>query len=171
MKKIYWLLLLFMFSPLLSASAAEKTTEVYIFTQKGCPHCANALALLDEMKSDGYPEIVVNEFDMKVQPKYVKKYQEFATAYNINPNGVPVIYIGPKTIIGFQETSIREAIETCHLPISSCVNPNDYVTEQLKNLPLTSTSANPNSSSAIVGWVVLGILVIGGGALIVNKFF
>jgi glutaredoxin len=171
MKKVYWLVFLFMFLPLFNVSAAEKTTEVYIFTQKGCPHCANALALLDEMKTGDYPEIVVKEFDMKVQPKYVKKYQEFATAYNINPTGVPVIYIGQKTIIGFQESSIREAIETCHLPISNCVNPNDYVTEQLKNLPAIPVSNNINSSQSIVGWVVLVILVVGGGALIVNKFF
>ncbi|MEK7159197.1 MAG: glutaredoxin domain-containing protein [Patescibacteria group bacterium] len=171
MKKIYWLIILVMFLPLFNVSATEKTTEVYIFTQQGCPHCANALALLDEMKSSDYPEIVVDEFDMKVQPKYVKKYQEFATAYNINPTGVPVLYIGPKTIIGFQETEIRQALESCHLPISNCINPNDYVAEQLKSLPAIPNSTNPNSPQAMVGWVVLGILVVGGGIVIVNKFF
>lgn len=171
MKKIHWLILLMLLAPLFNVLAADKTTEVYIFTQKGCPYCAKAMALLDEMKKNDYPEINVNEFDLKVHPKYVKKYLEFATAYNINPDGVPVIYIGPKTIIGFQETSIREAIETCHLPISNCLNPNDYVTEQLKNLPSVPDSNNSNSSKTIIGWVVLGVLVVGGGALVINKFF
>lgn len=171
MKKILCLIFLILFLPLFGLSAAEKTTEVYIFTQQGCPYCAKAMALLDEMKKSDYPEINVNEFDMKVHPKYVKKYQEFASAYKISPTGVPVTYVGPKAIIGFEETSLRQAIESCHLPISDCVNPNDYVAEQLKNLPTINQTNSSGTPQEIVGWVILGILVVGGGVLIINKFF
>lgn len=171
MKKIYWLVLLMLLTPLFNLLAADKTTEIYIFTQKGCPYCAKALALFDEMKKGDYSEINVNEFDMKVYPKYVKKYQEFANAYKISPTGVPVTYIGPKAIVGFEETSLRQAIEFCHLPISDCVNPNDFVAEQLKNLPAGDQTNSSGTPQEIVGWVVLGLLVVGGGVLIVNKFF
>ena len=171
MKKLIVIFFLAFFLPLFSAQAEQAPMDVYIFTQTGCPHCAKALSLLEELKNNGYPEIVVHEFDMKAEPTQVKKLIQFANVYKADARKVPVLFIGTKAISGFLENSIKEALEYYHLPVNSYPNPQNIVDEYYKTHPDPIMPAADTAQTAIIGWMVLGVVVVGGGVVVVNKFF
>lgn len=168
MKKTLALMaILFFLIPFIAQAdqTAAKEIPVYIFTQQGCPHCAAILALLDELKNNSYSGIKIYEFDLKAHPEYFSAYQKMAAAYGIDANQVPITYIGGRAIIGEQESTIREAVEYCSLPINECVNPGKYLENILPNLDVNASQ----SKIKFIGWLVIGAIIIGGGIFIAAK--
>jgi hypothetical protein len=79
---------------------------------------------------------------------------------------VPITYIGGRAIIGGQESTFREAVEYCSLPVNECVNPGKY----LGDAPLPNVSdSNVQAKTKFIGWLVIGIIIISAGAFIVTK--
>ncbi|NQT49550.1 hypothetical protein HQ571_02535 [Candidatus Kuenenbacteria bacterium] len=176
MQKIIFLMIAFLLlMPFIGIQAEEEKTaqtiDVYIFTQTGCQYCAKAKELLETLQETEYPEIKVHEFDMKANPKYVKKFDEFNTAYDISPSGVPVTFIGNKSVQGWKENELRQLIEFYHLPTNEYPNPQQIVDDFLKENPDKAPADAPRSPKETLGWVVLGVIVVGGGIFIINKAF
>ncbi|MBI5076783.1 hypothetical protein HZB94_00155 [Candidatus Falkowbacteria bacterium] len=142
-----------------------KSISVYVFTQQGCPYCAEVLSFLEELKQT-YPGIAVFNFDMKIHPEYVNAYAQMAQAYGISTTHVPVTYIGAKAIEGANESTIKEAIEYCFLPVNQCIDPGKYIQEAT---PIENNAAG-KTNQEIVGWVVIGLVTAGGVALLIFKF-
>lgn len=154
-----------------SQSGQDKVTDVYVFSQQGCPYCAKTLSLLEELKSKDYPELKIHSYDMKEHPEYFTKFEEFAKAYGTDINKVPTTFINKTAIAGFRESDLRQMVEYCHLPVNSCVDPAKFVQEKLSQ-PTPVQEEKPFTNTArpeVIGWILIGGIVIGGAIFIFNK--
>ena len=155
----------------LPVSAQDKVTDIYVFSQQGCPYCAKTLSLLEELKSKDYPELKIHEYDMKNHPEYFNKFTEFTKAYNADINKVPTTFINKAAISGFRESDLRQMVEYCHLPVNTCVDPAKFVQEKLSQ-PTPVTEEKPFTNTArpeVIGWILIGGIVVGGAIVIFNK--
>ena len=168
MKKTIYLfvLILLTFGFLQPVLAQNDKMDIFIFTQKGCTYCAQAIELLNKLKNTDYPNIEIHEYDLVQNPKSYKKLVDFSNAYQISTQTVPLIFISDKAIDGFQETNIRSLIDYNYNNLENYQNPEDFVKENLNNNP-----NNPNNSNteSYVGWIVLVVLGIGVVAFVVYK--
>ena len=177
MKKIIFTILagILFLSPITTLAANETTTptpktiDVYIFTQQGCVHCAAVKTLLDEFKQKDYPGLVVHEFDLRTNPEYFQKYLEFGAAYkDLDSNAsVPVTYVGEKSVHGDLLTDVRGIIEICN--IKECKNPQTFVDEYLKANPNVAAQTSGSSNKATIGLVILGVVIVAGVIIFINK--
>ena len=168
-KLIIFIILFIVFVPLAGQANNSSEIKVHIFTQKGCPHCAEALSLLDKLQETN-GDLTVQEYDLVTNPKYYEKFQQFAWAYNVSTNSVPITFVGNKVIKGFNKEKIEQAIENCSLPVVNCPDAASIVAEELDKAeenPLTDAPIDTKNN--IVGWIVIGVIVIGGGIIIINK--
>lgn len=160
-----------LFALAVPAMAQDKATDVYVFSQQGCPYCAKTLTLLEELKSKDYPELKIHEYDMKEHPDYANKFIEFAKAYGADINKVPTTFINKTAIAGFRESDLRQMVEYCHLPVNTCVDPAKFVQEKLSQ-PTPVQDEKPFTNTArpeVIGWILIGGLVVGGAIFIFNK--
>jgi mycoredoxin len=73
-------------------------SNVVIFTESGCPWCAQARQLLGQRSID------YREYSIDSNPDAMKRYAELGEA------GVPVLVIGARKIVGFREAAIIDAL-------------------------------------------------------------
>lgn len=172
MRKSFILLFsIFILTPFFFANAetqsavAGKPVDVYIFTQTGCPHCANAIAFLNNYKATANPNLTIQEFDMVAHREYVGKFFQFAAAYNAPTETVPVVFVGDRFVAGDRLDNLKSLLDDCGA--RACVDPEQYVNDHPTQ---TSTSA-PQTDKSIAGYVVLGVVIVGAGLIVVNKFF
>jgi mycoredoxin len=81
-----------------SAIYAEGGKSVVIFTSSTCPFCKQARALLSGERIDYRDYVIDQSSDSKL------KYE------SLGVNGVPVLFIGGRRIIGYDEKSIRDSL-------------------------------------------------------------
>ena len=167
MKKfIFIFALLLILTPFMPTKAEGNPLEVYIFTQTGCPHCATVLSHLAELQKGKYPTLVVNDFDLRKDPKFYSKYTEFANAYKSTADAVPMTYIGDRLIQGADLEGIDSAIENC--VNTKCQNPEKFVTQYLKDNP-SEKAPGDTSNRSIGGFIILGLIVVAGVVIYINK--
>ena len=73
-------------------------SNVVIFTESGCPWCAQARQLLAQRS------INHREYRIDANPDAMKLYAELGEA------GVPVLLIGARKIVGYREAAIMDAL-------------------------------------------------------------
>jgi cytochrome c biogenesis protein CcdA/thiol-disulfide isomerase/thioredoxin len=110
-KKTLFLLIFIFFLSFFSLKeilAAEKI-EIYFFWGQGCPHCAQEKPFLEELKQK-YPQLEVKDFEVYYSKENQELFQKVAQAYNTQPVGVPMTFIGTDYVIGFgtKETTGKE---------------------------------------------------------------
>jgi glutaredoxin len=163
------ILFIFLFLTAAPALAADVPPfDVVIFTRQGCPHCAAIKAELENLKANTYHQMTITEYDLVLQPDKLSKYIEFANAYNLYDAELPVpmTYIGDKGIKGQFENEVADAVQAC--TIKACVKPDDFVAQYLKDHPVTQPVTSSGSKS-IIGWIVIGVIVVGGVVIFINK--
>ncbi|MEN2985841.1 MAG: glutaredoxin domain-containing protein [Thermodesulfovibrionaceae bacterium] len=80
---------------------------LYFFWADGCPHCAKQKEFLNILKKK-YPQLHIKDYEVWYNPASRQLLQTMAKAYNINPTGVPVTFIGNKALVGFSEKVANE---------------------------------------------------------------
>jgi len=93
----------------ISKSIAAEKVNLYLFWGEGCPHCAKEKNYLAELiKQD--PDIVLHEFEVYKDVEGRSKFVEATEKLNIETNGVPLLIIGDKYLVGFmdEETTGKE---------------------------------------------------------------
>lgn len=85
-----------------SVEEDSEKVQVYFFYGEGCPHCAKEDAFLETML-DKYPELEVKKFETYNTPENWYFYQAMAAAYNISANGVPGMFVGEQSWVGFSD--------------------------------------------------------------------
>jgi len=157
------LFLLFVFIP--SAKAENEKINVIIFTQTGCAYCAKTLAHLDELKKNQYPELEVTEYDLRRDPNYYQTFLNYQNAYGEKADGTPVLFIGNKIIKGYLPNEIDQALEGCKNDV--CSNPEERVAAYVKDHP--TVEQQQQKDKTIIGWVILGVIVAGGGIVWLSR--
>jgi glutaredoxin len=153
------------FTPIQAAEVSDKQLDVFIFTSTGCPFCAKAIDHLEKVKQSTYPNLEINEFDLRKNPTFYEMYTDYANAYSMDTDSVPVTYIGEVATKGFDADRIDFALNKC--ATGECPNPGEIVTQYLKDNPRQNDSGD--KSRTIFGWVIVGALIVGGGLILLNR--
>lgn len=94
-----------------SAFASEKKLDIYIFSAKGCPHCADEKLFLEKIEKK-YDNIVVHDLEVTENDKNRELFQKTLNKLEIKSSGVPLTVIEEKYFIGFgSEESTGKMIE------------------------------------------------------------
>ena len=124
-KKILAIFILFVVLLPLSSRlvAGQEATSgnvfVYLFSAKGCPHCAAEKEYLDKLvKEDA--SVVVREFEVSQSLSNAKLLNKVGKQLGADTSGIPFTVIGSKYFVGFQSADttgikISEAIEEVKL--------------------------------------------------------
>lgn len=120
MAKIKFILIFFILLAILLPQislAQQEPLDIYFFWGEGCPHCAKEKTFLQKIKNN-YPQVIVNDFEVYNNITNAKLLQKIGQETNLNINGVPLIIIGDKALVGFlnEETTgqqIKKIIDDC----------------------------------------------------------
>jgi cytochrome c biogenesis protein CcdA/glutaredoxin len=142
-----WLMLL---SAVPVAANDETDIDVLMFYGNGCPHCAQAELLLEQMKKE-YPQLKTYLFEVYSHRENIDLMVQYADAYNIETGAVPTLFIGQQAIVGDNSKKIRAAIEEC--AIDGCKSALEAIGPELaviirQSIATTNENAEKNPPSA-----------------------
>jgi glutaredoxin len=166
MKKILILItFIILFGLTNPAWSADNKISVRIFTQTSCAYCATTMAHLNQLKKEKYPNLEITEYDIRRDPSYYQLFNDYRRAYGSDADGTPVTFIGNKVIQGELLAQIDTAIEECTL--QNCEDPANVVAKFIKENP--SSEQKQAQDKKIIGWIVIGVVLTGGGILLLSK--
>lgn len=132
------LLLLTLFAALCGPSATAAgadtlappahTVNIYYFWGDGCPRCAQAKPFLQSLVSTNTPAVQLHDFEVWYNEENQAKMDEYAAAYGIEAQGVPVIFVGEQAWVGFNEQIRAEVADAVRLGLAQgAINPAEKV--------------------------------------------
>ncbi len=169
LKKVLFFIFFIILALPFAARAEANPVELYFFEGQGCPHCARMASYLEGLKVD-YPNLEVRDFEVYFNKDNQDLFQRMAAAYGADSNGVPAIFIGDEAIIGENYEKLKSTVEKCSTEV--CPSPLYKLETQNGN----SNSNEPAGSQSavnqetIIGWVVIGVIVVVGAVLIIFGF-
>lgn len=86
---------------------APLPVDVYLFHGDGCPHCANAIEFLRELRED-HPTLHVYDYEVYNDAANQRLFAAFAAAYGRTVQGVPMLFLGDEAWSGFGESTARD---------------------------------------------------------------
>lgn len=100
-----------------SFSQKKQNIILYFFWGEGCPYCEKQKEFLSSLKKK-YPRLEIKDYEVWYHQAPRQLLMTMSKAYGINPNGVPVTFIGDKSFIGFNEEIALKIEQT----VKSCLN-------------------------------------------------
>jgi glutaredoxin len=143
--------------------AAGNPVELYFFEGQGCPHCARMTSYLEGLKAD-YPNLVVKNFEVYFNKDNQNLFAKMAAVYNSDSSSIPVIFIGDQVIRGEDYEGVKNAVDKCSTEVV-CASPADKLGAADINSN-TNVSVNTDGKNEVVGWVVIGAVVVFGALMI-----
>lgn len=109
---------------------AQQKIEIYFFWGQGCPHCAAEKPFLEKIKQT-YSQVEIKNFEIYYNKENQELFKKIAQAYNTQPYGVPMTFIGKEFVVGFgtEETTgkeIENLIQKCLKEY--CPSPSEILT-------------------------------------------
>lgn len=98
-------------------SKKKQNIILYFFWGQGCPYCERQKEFLSLLKKK-YPRLEIKDYEIWYHQASRQLLMTMSKAYGINPNGVPVTFIGDKSFIGFNEEVALKIEQT----VKSCLN-------------------------------------------------
>jgi len=103
--------------PVLAQSSGEKPHKVviYLFWGDGCPHCALAKLLLNEL-TQRYPNIELRAYEIYYVPENHEPFLKMGEAFGFEPHGVPTVFVGNQYWEGYSDQvgqEIEAAVKNC----------------------------------------------------------
>jgi cytochrome c biogenesis protein CcdA/thiol-disulfide isomerase/thioredoxin len=99
-------------------SQDEQPVYVYFFWGEGCPHCATAKPILEDL-AERYPQVQIESFEVYHVEENRALFVEMAAAHGMEPRYVPTIFVGDRQWEGFAlpmraeiEATVQACIET-----------------------------------------------------------
>jgi glutaredoxin len=83
-----------------AAAAPPPGADVEMFTREGCPYCARALGLLEDLQRQR-PGLRVQVHDVQEDPQALERLIALARAQGIEQLGVPAFHVRGRLLIGF----------------------------------------------------------------------
>lgn len=105
---------------------------VYFFWGKGCPHCDEEKAFLEEMKKK-YINMQIKDYEVWYNKQNAILLSQLTDAYKIKVSGVPVTFVGENAFVGFSKQSkeeIERAIHNCS--IRKCTESTEKVVKKIE---------------------------------------
>ncbi|MCX7988569.1 MAG: hypothetical protein N2647_03920 [Thermodesulfovibrio sp.] len=93
----------------------KKSVILYFFWGEGCPYCEKQKEYLKSLKNK-YPQLEIKDYEVWHNQAPRELLITMSKAYGINPNGIPVTFIGDKSFIGFNHdiaTKIEQTLKLC----------------------------------------------------------
>ncbi|MFY0615014.1 MAG: hypothetical protein JXQ99_26020, partial [Hyphomicrobiaceae bacterium] len=99
------------------ASSGSRRVELVIFWEPGCPYCKRAKAFL-EREHETNDRLHIRDYDVSRSPAAVNLFQRVNEHFGIKRPGVPLIVIGGRPFLGFDEagktgTAILDIAKAC----------------------------------------------------------
>jgi thiol-disulfide isomerase/thioredoxin len=94
---------------------ADAKAVIYLFWGDGCPHCAKEKPFLQDL-AQRYPGIAIREFEVWNNADNRALLAKMGKAYQFEPSGVPVTFVGNQYWTGYSESigqEIEKAVSTC----------------------------------------------------------
>lgn len=108
------LMLIALSFPLINTAAQSgdrlNVVHLYFFNGDGCPHCAEEKIFLNEMKEEYGDQLEIHSYEVWYNPENGALLETFAKAFEFEPTGIPVTFIGGQYWTGFGANN-REAIQ------------------------------------------------------------
>jgi len=79
---------------------AQSKVDVYVFWRVGCPHCENAMALLDRLEAQGEP-FRQQRFEIGSDARSRELFQRVAIHFNVERPAVPLVVVGDRVFVGY----------------------------------------------------------------------
>jgi glutaredoxin len=102
-------------TPHTSAASSRQTVELTIFWDTGCPYCRNAKSFL-ESRPETKDWLKINAINVSASTEGLKKYQRANAVFGIGRPGVPLIIVGRRPFLGFDDNTgkaILDAARAC----------------------------------------------------------
>lgn len=93
------------------SAQAEQPVAIYFFWGDGCPHCAKAKPMLEELTKK-YPTVEVRAYEVWYVEQNQTLFKLMTAAYGFEPTAVPTIFIGDRHWVGYAEQMAPEIEET-----------------------------------------------------------
>ncbi len=126
MKPAILLGIVFLLLASFTISDSNETVDLYLFYGQGCPHCSLANTFLEEIK-DNHPELNVIKKEIYFNDENRELFEQMASSYGKEIQGVPTIFINGKVFVGFSNSikdSLQEEIERCIKEL--CMSPLEH---------------------------------------------
>lgn len=91
-----------------SGVEASEAVPVYLFWTETCPHCAKARKFLD-MLSLRTPGIEIHALELSSDARHERAFAALSKHFAIDPPAVPLIIIGDKVVVGYDEDATTGA--------------------------------------------------------------
>lgn len=109
------------------------TIKLYLFHGDGCPHCAEEIKFLDNIKDD-YSNLEIIKYEVWYNEENAVMLQDIEEKLNINRSGVPTTIIGSTVIKGYNESignkivrAIKFYEENEYTDVVELINNGEYV--------------------------------------------
>lgn len=128
------------FQPTLASNNGQEANPVVItmFWGEGCPHCAAAKPWLEEM-AGRHPNVELRFYEIYNIAQNRPLFEKMGVAYNVEPRGVPAIFIADQYYEGWadslgvviEELVVKCSTETCVDLGAGVIGPNEGVLTKL----------------------------------------
>jgi len=129
--RILFLILLLLHSSLFlfPIADAQSPVSLYYFYGEDCSHCKEVTILIEELE-EKYSEIEVHKFEISYNATNSELFNAFIQAYNPPAVDIPAVFIGNKSLIGYEltEEKLENEIEFC--VENECPDPLSIIKEQ-----------------------------------------
>jgi len=139
-----------------SPAISLQCNVVEIFSEAGCPHCANAYKFLNQLQA-GYPKISVIKRDVFEDNNNLKRLIELSEAFNIERPGVPSFYICEEFLVGFDSHTTGEQIKQLLGLSSNKVVPTAILNKEEVSLPWIGT-VNVQQYGLLSFTIIIGLI-------------
>ena len=100
--------------PIIHIADAQSPVSVYYFYGEDCSHCKEVTVLIEQLKEE-YPEIEVHKLEIAYNATNAELFNALIQAYNPPAVDIPAVFIGNKSLIGYELTKekLEDEIEFC----------------------------------------------------------
>ena len=100
-----------------SAADPPGRAVLYFFWAEGCPHCAAAKVTLARL-AQRHPDLEIRSFEVRRSADNQQRFAAMASAFGIEPTGVPAFFLGSQHWVGFSELITPRVLEQA---VSRCL--------------------------------------------------
>lgn len=107
---------------LIPITDAQSSVSLYYFYGEDCPHCRDITALIEELEAS-YPELEVHKFEITYNTTNSELFNAFIQVYNPPAVDLPAVFIGNKSLIGYELTKEKLEHEIAWCVQNKCPDP------------------------------------------------